>query len=429
MAIEKIYLDRRFTVNGKKSHIHLDNFVELGVFPAGGLPCQIIIKNSNNYWDYDWGYFDDLMTVNNALTYDNADCPNLLQWGGDLVKNTTVNGLLTYDVIFTDLNRFSLSAQSTVQVVAGGNLALDSSAIAALIGRTELHIRTPNSLTNTVNQGALLQLLDNTANIGQAEYTPFAFPLVDGTVDQVLQTDGAGTVSWADPSSSSVSQDNIYTTNGVLQFDRIVDGDTLNNYSLEFINMGPSSWQGIAELNLDFQSLIVNLPSGTSAGRVLQLQDPITNLVEYSPYELPITTATVGDVLVATSPTELSFQAQEKSLSIQLASGDVELSTINGTNAGITKIPITPQLNGYILKSMSATVITTGGSPSAVGFRVDHFGVGTGLINSSIGTTPLNFTPSAFPVLTTNDTIDFAFSSGSGTDLFGLVLVFDFATT
>lgn len=58
------------------------------------------------------------ITVNNALT-GTGEVDNPVQWGGDLVKNTTVDGNNNYNVTFQDLTRFLVTV---LGASAGGTL-------------------------------------------------------------------------------------------------------------------------------------------------------------------------------------------------------------------------------------------------------------------------------------------------------------------
>jgi hypothetical protein len=86
----KIFLDRRFTTNGKTSHIHLDNSTRLGLLPPGGNQGQVLTKLTDA--DYDV-YWEDVNTlINSIINPINIDNTLFVMTNGD--DSTAVVGHL-----------------------------------------------------------------------------------------------------------------------------------------------------------------------------------------------------------------------------------------------------------------------------------------------------------------------------------------------
>lgn len=359
------------------------------------------------------------LLFNNAITdtYVNGQ-GTYIQWGGPLVQDTTVDGLDTYSLVMENFN----------------GLTLDSSQVLTLACVNSLEVQTP--LYGSRPDGAILR---KTNIQGAVEYTPYSLPNSDGTLAQVLTTDGAGTVTFQTIPSNLIGADNglsmsgsdVYLGGTLLQ-DTEVDGDG-DTYSIGFTNMNEFvadgdvvSLSSITDLRLQTPGFNVSTPVLNS---IVQLIDTLEGGVEYTPYSLPSTAPTEGDMLVATSTSALSFQSQKQSISIQLATGDIELSTISGTNAGEFRVPIGTNLDGFTLESVTTTPCVIGGAPVNVSYRLDHYGVGTPVVNGTVTSGVDTTVASSAVVLTSGDYFTFSFTAGSGVDLFGLVVVFDFVTS
>ena len=63
MRPPKIFLDKRATTNGRKSHIHLDNSVRLGLLPPGGEQGQVLTKLTDADYDVYWEDINNLINV------------------------------------------------------------------------------------------------------------------------------------------------------------------------------------------------------------------------------------------------------------------------------------------------------------------------------------------------------------------------------
>jgi hypothetical protein len=149
--MDKYFLDKRFLVNGKKSHIYLDNFLSLGVVPDDGLPCQVLTYTGPTYWNYGWNYLNTILTATNGLNYSTASCPNLLKLGGNLIEDTIIDGVSTYALSLLKIKEFYLTSD-----------------IASLAASVDFYIQTPNVINSTAVTGQVLQLIDSIS--GKVEY-------------------------------------------------------------------------------------------------------------------------------------------------------------------------------------------------------------------------------------------------------------------
>lgn len=71
--MNKYFLDKRVLVNGKKSQIHLDNFIQLGLLPPGGLQGQVLTKLTDEDYDVYWEDVNTLITSTiNPITINNT---------------------------------------------------------------------------------------------------------------------------------------------------------------------------------------------------------------------------------------------------------------------------------------------------------------------------------------------------------------------
>lgn len=202
--MEKYFLDKRFLVNGKKSHIHLDNFVSLGVVPDDGLPCQILTYTGPTYWNYGWNYLSSILTATNGLNYSSATCPNLLKLGGSLIEDTTIDGLSTYKLDLLNLTELNVTSD-----------------IANLAASVSFYIQTPNVINTTAVTGQVLQLLD--AGTGEVEYVNL--PNTSVLLDNAIFVAENGSDLTGTPYDMSKPYRNIYAAMSVA-----VGGDTIIVY-------------------------------------------------------------------------------------------------------------------------------------------------------------------------------------------------------
>jgi hypothetical protein len=176
--MEKYFLDKRILVNGRKSHIYLDNFIDLSDYILEVIGVYIA---ANPYPDY---------TFQNGLT----ESPLLTaEWGGTLIRNTQISGQLLYNVDFRNLTGFSVKVNTgnISQVASTGSISLEAQNILQLNGSNSIVLKTPLYASKPL--GALVQ---QSAVNGYIEYTPYGLPLVDGTINQTLTTNGSNVVSW-----------------------------------------------------------------------------------------------------------------------------------------------------------------------------------------------------------------------------------------
>jgi hypothetical protein len=185
------------------------------------------------------------------------------------------------------------------------------------------------------------------------EYT---FPLLDGTANQVLQTNGSGVVSWA-----TVTSTNIYNSNGVLTGARNVD---LNGYTMDFadgigtstitlnINDGADDYSYLSQNIGGF-----NLTSG-SGGFSKSLYVNSTGVGIYASgtagtYYLPNSQPLLNQIPYASSTSQLGFTSVKtiNSNSI-LGSGNISVGTVNtlttlGTSGVATLVGSTLNIPNY----------------------------------------------------------------------------------
>jgi hypothetical protein len=374
------------------------------------------------------------------LLFNNAITPNYVQgqgtyvqWGGALVQDTTVNGGASYYIRMTNLSNFSASSQafSTIfgtvgATIGGGTVEVDAT--------TEYQLRTPNVNSSSAANGQILQLINSSSLSGQAEWTPFALPLIDGAANQVLVTDGLGTVTWKNVPATLVGADNglnvtgtdVYFGGTLLQ-NTEVEGDG-NAYNIGFVGMDQFYTESNT-LNLQADTQLVlqspNVVSTTAVtGSVLQLENAATGEAEYTSYGIPTTAPTTGDILVATSATNVGFQAQYQSVSYHVADSNVDLSTVAGVAAGERFMSIPAYMNGWKFHSITLVNDGTGGAVTALDYSVTQNG-GTTLTSDSWGGGHYEDDTVIVHTVSTGDIIKFDASSG-GTNLLGLSITFTF---
>jgi hypothetical protein len=197
------FIDKRVLVSGKDSILNTQNPLEIGLLPNKGITDDVLVKCSNRDYHTRWDNFSNLITpllptlLTGLFTFQNGltESPLLTaEWGGTLLRDTTINGNSLYFVTFIDLSDFSLNATSgdinisadsqSINLNAGFDLILEAS--------NNIFIRTPSY--NLKTNGSILQLINS--GTGNVDYTPYALPLADGAVNQILVTNGVGVVSW-----------------------------------------------------------------------------------------------------------------------------------------------------------------------------------------------------------------------------------------
>jgi hypothetical protein len=418
------YIDGRVFVTGDPSVLNTHNPKEIGVLPPKGLTNEVLTKCSDQDYHVHWSNI--LTLISSALNFENALTltGGTVTWEGDLIKNTTVNGVSTYSTTFLNINDFNVISSKDIVMRSLFGLYVQDSNKTDITGRTLLNISTPNRATKT--NGSLLQLLNN--GNGQVEYTNFAFPTSDGATDQVLQTDGLGNVNWVDP--SSLNSVNLYNSDGTLTGNRNASGGGI--YRLRFTNMTAFtvsnistqielSTPGIIELNPS-ELQIKGLTNSGTVGRILQYVNASTEEAYWTPYDLPTTTPNTGDMLVATDTDSLGFQSQFETISYHVADANVDLSTIAGSPSGERFFSIPSRLNGWKLYSITLLNDSTAGVITSLDYDVTQNG-GTILTSDSWGPGHYEDDTVIAHTLSTGDIIKFTPISG-GTNLLGLSITF-----
>jgi hypothetical protein len=331
MSIKKYYIDRRVFKSGKSNRFL--NVAETE--DLNDLVSQIVLNSVP-------GLPQLPLLFNNAIqgTY-TAGIGTEVQWGGSLVRNTTVNGGNTYDAAFRDMTGFAVVAPNTGNIsleAQQGNMYLYGKNTTTLWGASALNIRTPQHATKPT--GAILRM--TTPVTGTTEFTSYGLPATDGTIGQILVTDGAGTVSWTTATGTITGADNGLNITGVevylggtLVQDTAIDGDTLYDLKMtdlsEYVvtsnigsvsgvtSMTVSSPNSLALTSLDELSvsgtgnLFISTPNvvATTAatGAIMQLTDDASGEVEYTPYALPLTDGNPGEVLVTDGFTNVTWQS------------------------------------------------------------------------------------------------------------------------
>ena len=204
--MEKYFLDKRFLVNGKKSHIYLDNFVSLGIVPDDGLPCQILTYTGPTYWNYGWNYLNSILTATNGLNYSSAACPNLLKLGGSLIEDTTITGSSIYKLDLLNLKELNVTSD-----------------IANLAASVSFYIQTPNVINTTAVSGQVLQLVD--AGTGEVEFVTLPIPSIALDIANSIFVNENGDDVTGAPYNMYTPYRNIYTA-----VSAAVAGDTIIVY-------------------------------------------------------------------------------------------------------------------------------------------------------------------------------------------------------
>lgn len=398
--IEKLFIDRRILVNGKQSHIRLDNFVELGLMPTGGLPCQLIIKKHPDYWRYDWGYLNEIVTINNGITYDSSTCPNTIKLGGALTENTSITGGNAFDFSLVDINNLFIDIN---QPLSGNGI------------------------------GALLQRINTSSG---AEWTQYNFPLVDGSTGEILVTDGNGQLNWTSVSSYLTVNNGLTLTGSLLQ----LGGDLVQNTNINGLNTHSLTLQNLSLYqNGQFLTLgasnqfILSTPNVTAfGGNIGSLLQTISapGAAEFTPYKFPTTIASSPrDILVAQTTNVIDWEPQRQTVVLHIANSNVELSTIAGTPALSRNFATGFQFIDWKLESIAFSNSSVGGAVIPLEFTIDIDGlllVGPNFFNGGVQTFQISS-----PALTANSyfTLNTSANAGSGTDMFGLAITITFISS
>jgi hypothetical protein len=397
--IEKLFIDRRILVNGKQSHIRLDNFVELGLIPTGGLPCQLIIKKHPDYWRYDWGYLDEIVTINNGITYDSSVCPNTIKLGGALTEDTSITGGNAFDFSLIDIDSLFIDIN---QPLSGNGI------------------------------GALLQRINTSS---EAEWTQYNFPLADGSTGEILVTDGNGQLNWTSVNSYLTVNNGLTLTGSLLQ----LGGNLVQNTNINGLNTHSLTLQDLSLYqNGQFLTLgasnqfVLSTPNvtafGGSIGSLLQTINA-QGAAEFTSYKFPTVVASnPRDILVAQTTNVIDWEPQRETVVLHIADGNIELSTVAGTPALSRTFGTGLQFIGWKLESITFSTSSVGGAVIPLEFTIDIDGsiIGPSFFSGGVQTFQLNS-----PVLTANSyfTLNTSANAGSGTDMFGLAITITFISS
>lgn len=222
---------------------------------------------------------------------------------GTLTDTLTITGSTSGTVVFADAG--ALTASGTVQAgtLTDGTASLNSGSLTSAVNVTAsgtvtggslvadqttvnnnaITVTGTNDLTLNVPTGQSVDLQVNSVNVLSASGSgltfgtadPFTFPLTDGTANQVLRTDGAGTVTWEDQTDTNTNIYNsdgtfgagrngtltdtltitggtsgtvVFADNGVLIASGTVQGNTLTDGT---VNINSGNITGVGDLALD----------------------------------------------------------------------------------------------------------------------------------------------------------------------------------
>ena len=197
MRTQEIYLDKRFLVNGKKSHIHLDNFIKFSdafLQIYGLLPPSLFA----------------VYTFQNGLTLDPVTLT--VSWGGTLINDTVITGpySTTFEVsdyFTTSTNNITFNAANDYLVNAGSGAYTTANVISNTavqdITNTAGTIYTENAV-DIINNGSAT-ITNNTI-----EYVENA-TTIDNNALTLITNDAPTIINTADGIENNAT-DHIYNT-------------------------------------------------------------------------------------------------------------------------------------------------------------------------------------------------------------------------
>jgi hypothetical protein len=283
--MEKYFLDKRTLVNGRKSHIYLDNFIALH------------------------DYIIDVITGLQPYTFQNGltESPALtVELGGNLIRNTTINGQNIYKLLIDNIQEFQVKNTQNGFILGIGDHTGHSSANPPMAGlyrsyntdyRVGHYIVTKSTQSQAISSYEYINSLDNSSRISITNHSSTAldsfvteddglgfvetggiqikknyislasntsagggltegiqievgdgkgiqffgtgyfyyFPDYDGTVGQVITTDGTGNLSWQTPTPQIHKCEVLYFNNNPLNDTYNVNGAgnvTIDSYIL-----------------------------------------------------------------------------------------------------------------------------------------------------------------------------------------------------
>lgn len=145
------------------------------------------------YWNgSQWISLRSNIGANNGLSL----IAGSIELGGNLTHGTTVNcdgSALTFEDASGDYGFNITNGGNIFALMYGDNASI-------WCGLNELRIATPDIGAGAA-VGQILQLRN--AATGEVRYTPYQFPITDGSNGQILTTNGAGTLTWQSTSTGT----------------------------------------------------------------------------------------------------------------------------------------------------------------------------------------------------------------------------------
>ncbi len=127
-----------------KDNIHQAVYVEIPTLPPGGTTNQVLSKTSNV--DYDVYWMTTITGANNGLSM----AGDIVQLGGILIKNTTIDGA-SFNLVIPNLGTFTIEADAF-----------------NILANTSFNLRTPNVINSLSTSGQYLRL--NNAASGASDW-------------------------------------------------------------------------------------------------------------------------------------------------------------------------------------------------------------------------------------------------------------------
>ena len=183
--------------------------------------------------------------------------------------------------------------------VGTGNVAIGNQAGASEVGSNKLYISNSGTTPTTSLiygdfSGTRILRTNSTFQIGDPAGTGYVFPIARGTINQVLQTDATGTLTWVapstltitetDPQVSSVATSAVPKWNGVT----LVDGVMVDDGTNVGVGITPSAGNKL-EVSGNTKTTNFQMTTGANANYILQ-SDASGNASWVNPTVLPYTT-------------------------------------------------------------------------------------------------------------------------------------------
>ncbi len=225
-----------------------------------GIGYSALAANTTGFYNSAYGYFS--LNSNSNGDYNTA------------IGNLSLNSLTTG----SNNTALGMSAGST-NITGSGNIFVGYQSGLNELGSNTLYIENSNAnSSNALIYGEFdtnILRINGELQIGSPTGTGYAFPTVDGTANQVMKTDGSGTISWVSPSSGTDDQNisgsglsgtnlTIGIENGInqvidlssLQDGTGTDDQTIDQFVLSGTTLGISlENDGVAPLTVDLSSL------------------------------------------------------------------------------------------------------------------------------------------------------------------------------